>query len=425
MKQLLQDIIKNWQNQPLPTIKPRQVNLAAYFDPNIKKILSVVGFRRVGKTFSLLHFAGAYGQDRCIYINFEDERLPQKTATLTMLGDTIQELFGQQPLVLLLDEIQNIPGWSTWVRRVNETTPHHLIISGSSSKLSSRELPTELRGRSLTIEIFPLSWSEFLNFKNLNAATLTPPLLLNQLREYLFYGGLPEITLANAGLRPLILSEYLNTFVARDIIERYRLRNTEALRELVNLVLNSRVYTIGKITNTLKSLGHAVGKATIMKYLSWLESTFFLSSLELDTPSIKNRRQAAKKAYTVDTYFAHQFGPRFSDNIGQLMEQAVFLELKRRQAANQIERVFYWKDYADHEVDFVVHSQAAAKQLIQVSYLTAHSPPPPRETAALIKASRALASDNLTLITWDNKQTLRIDGHTIMCQPLGEWLLGK
>ena len=424
MKQLLREIITNWSNQPLPMIKPRDIDLTAFFDPTIKKIITVVGFRRVGKTFTLLDFAQKHGQAKCVYINLEDERLPQKIETLTNFSDSITELYGAKPIVLLVDEIQNIPGWSVWARRINETTPHHLIISGSSSKLSSRELPTELRGHALTIEITTLSWREFLHWREIDAAHTPTSHMLHSLRDFLFCGGLPEIVLAEAGLRPLLVTEYFNTFVTRDIIERYRLRNTEALRELLGLLLNSTFYTISKLTNTLKSLGHTVSKSTILKYVAWLESSFFLSPLELWSPSIKNRRQAARKAYFIDTYFPVRFGTKFSENIGHLMEQAVYLEIKRRLNHEAAGEVFYWRDYQNHEVDFTIR-RPVATELLQVNYASSVSDIAARETTSLIKASQTLGSIHRTLITWDLETTLTVEDQTIECVPLWKWLLKK
>src|SRR3989338_6609136 len=211
MKQFLNDIVKKWWNDPLPLIKSRDINLLSYFDPNVRKTITVVGFRRVGKTFSLLDFAQKYGQEKCVYLNFEDERIPKKTEILSSLVDLMTELRGNQPFVFLMDEIQEIPQWSMWARRINETTKHRLILSGSSSKLSSHEIPTELRGQTITIPIFPLNWNEFLRFREIDENTLPHPQILNLLREYLTYGGMPEIVLSEEGLKPLILAEYFKT----------------------------------------------------------------------------------------------------------------------------------------------------------------------------------------------------------------------
>ena len=119
MKQLLSDLLKNWWSNPLPVIKTRDVNLHSYFDPNIRKIVSVVGFRRVGKTFTLLDFAQKYGKDKCVYINFEDERVPKKTEVLSQLVELLTELKADQPFVFLMDEIQEIPQWRMWARPIN------------------------------------------------------------------------------------------------------------------------------------------------------------------------------------------------------------------------------------------------------------------------------------------------------------------
>ena len=156
--------MKNWWSNPLPAIKTRDVRLSSYLDPNVRKIISVVGFRRVGKTFALLDFAQKYGKEKCIYINFEDERIQKKIETLGQLIESLVELKGNQPFVLLMDEIQEIPEWSMWARRINETTQYRLILSGSSSQLLSREIPTELRGQTITIPMLPLNWNRISPF---------------------------------------------------------------------------------------------------------------------------------------------------------------------------------------------------------------------------------------------------------------------
>src|SRR3989344_4381048 len=271
MKQLLGDLVKNWWSNPLPEILPREVNLLSYFDPNVRKIVTVVGFRRVGKTFTLLDFAQKYGKDKCVYVNFEDERVPKKTELLSKLVDFLTELKGKQPLVLLMDEIQEIPDWSMWARRINETTRHRLILSGSSSKLSSHEIPTELRGQTITVPMFPLNWNEFLRFRETDTNIFPHAQTINLLREFLTYGGLPEIVLADEGRKSLILADYLSSFVNRDIVEQYKLRNREAFSDLLRLLLfhslptNTRNYTYSKLANSLKSMGHTLTKATVIR----------------------------------------------------------------------------------------------------------------------------------------------------------------
>lgn len=423
MKQLLNDLLKNWWNNPLPVIKTRDVNLLSYFDPNVRKIVSVVGFRRVGKTFTLLDFAQKYGKDKCVYINFEDERVPKKTEVLSQLVDLLTELKGNQPFVLLMDEIQEIPQWSMWARRINETTQHRLILSGSSSKLSSREIPTELRGQTVTIPMFPLNWNDFLRFREANINTLPHANVLNLLREYLMFGGLPEIVLAEEGLRPLILADYLSSFVDRDIVERYKLRSKEAFADLLRLLPNTRSYTYSKLANSLKGTGHTISKTTVIRYMQWLEWSFFIARLEVFSANVKSRIQTMKKSYLVDNYFSSHFSSTLSANLGYMMEQAVFNKLHIQSVWDPRYELAYWRDYSGNEVDFVVLHNKVVKELIQVTFASNMAEVPERETKALVKAAKTLQMPSGTLITWDNvEHTTIIDGLEVKYIPLWKWL---
>lgn len=423
MKHLLAEMLKNWWNEPLPKVRPRDVHLTNFLNTDIKKIITVTGFRRVGKTFTLFDLAKELGKERCLYFNFEDERLPQNTSVLTELLNVAQEMRGKEPFIFLLDEIQQVPDWSLWARRVNETTPHRLVLSGSSSKLSSNEIPTELRGHSLTVEIFPLSWKEFLNFLSVDVNSIPAPDVLNLLRQYLNFGGLPEIVLSEEGLKPLLLAEYFNTFVLRDVIERYKLRNTDALRELIRILFNTRDYTYTKLANTMKSLGYEVGKATIIRYMRWLESSYFLSTVELCSPSVKQKSQAVRKAYIVDTFFSSKFSTTFSQNIGQLMEQSVWQALKRKVARDPMMTFAYWRDYNQHEADFVVMNNRVPEEIIQVTYAVSYSDIPQREIGSAVKAAKKLACRDITVVTWEVERIEKVEDYDIKFVPLWKWLL--
>lgn len=422
MKQILDDLLKKWLNDPLPSIKPRDTSLLSYFDPNVRKIISVVGFRRSGKTFTLLDFARQFGKEKCVYINFEDERIPKKTEILSVLIDLLTEMRGNEPFVLLMDEIQEIPSWSMWARRVNETTKHRLILSGSSSKLSSREIPTELRGQTITLPIFPLNWNEFLRFKEVDKTTLSYAQILNFLREYLTFGGLPEIVLSEEGLRPLILSDYFSTFVDRDIVERYKLRKKETFTNLLRLLPNTQSYTYSKLTNSLKSMGINVGKATVIRYMRWLEQSYFNSKVEVLSANVRTRIQTVKKLYLIDNYFTSQLSNRLSANMGYLMEQTVFHKLNSLCSWDPRYEVTYWRDYSGNEVDFVLIYNKSVKDLIQVTYAVTLPDIQERETKALVKAAKSLSLSSGTLITWDAEGTKTVDGITISYIPLWKWL---
>lgn len=392
-------------------------------DYPLNKIVSVIGFRRSGKTYTLLDLAQKAGQKNCVYINFEDERLPRKTSTLTLITEVLSEISGRKPYLLLCDEIQNIPNWSLWTRRINEAGQHKLFISGSSSKLSSAELPTELRGRCLSVHVYPLNFKEFLRFKRAAVKDMPQSQLLHLTREYLESGGFPEIVLADEGKRPLVLDEYYQTFVAKDIIDRYGLRKSEALQTLISLLLNSSFITISKLTKSLKGLETNISKTTVMRYLTYLEQSFFVKFLQLHTPSVRNRLKAERKPYFVDSYFISRYASNFSQNLGRLMENTVANQLNRLTEADRRLNVYYWKDYQRHEADFVLRRQEKVTQLAQACFVSNGETIPDREIKSLVIAAKKLNCQNLLLLTWDKETSIKTVGLTIQCRPLYRWLL--
>lgn len=403
MSQLAENLIKEWWSNPAPTIIPRDIDLMPYYNLPVKKIVSLVGFRRVGKTYIFLDFANKIGKENCLYINFEDERIPKDVSFLSDIIGTLTEIAGSKNFTLLFDEIQNIPDWNIWARRIVETTNHKLFITGSSSKLALT-----------TIKVNSLSFGEFLRFKKVDFNLLPEPNRLNLVREYITYGGFPEVSSVDEGTKILIINEYYNTFVSRDIIERHKIRKVELLNNLIKLILNSPLYTISNLTKSLKSMGYDTGKATISRYISYLEESFFLKNLELHTPSIKKRGKASRKPYLVDNSFLFRFSTEFSNNFGRLMENVVF---------NNLANTYYWQNYQSREIDFVVREKEVNIKLIQVSFVEAKATINKREMDNLILGSKILKCDDLTLITWNVEDVVKINGKIIKMIPLFKFLL--
>jgi len=423
MRQLLEEIIKEWWSQKLPRIYLREVDLLDFFSKKIKKVISVIGFRRTGKTYLLLGLAQKLGQENCIYINFEDERIPERTEVLSIFLEVVKELRGNKKTILLLDEIQNIPKWSKWVRRVMDTCNYPIFLSGSSSKLSSKEIPTELRGRTLTCHLFPLSFKEFLVFKNKKIETLPQSAILAFQREYLKFGGLPEVVLVEEGKKYFLIDEYFKTFLIRDIFERYNPRNEAVIRDMLKLLLNSTYFTISKLTNTLKSLGYRIGKGTISNYLGWIEDSFFVYFLKFYSLNIKDQLQYPRKPYFIDNFFISRFSSKFSKNLGRLMENLVAQHLIKISCQNPLLGIYYWKNKRGQEVDFVLKSQKKVKQLIQACYNLSDPETKNREIDSLLNAGKELNCNNLLVVTSDYEGEEKIDGEKIKFIPLWKWLL--
>ena len=430
----MKTILYEWGGKKMPQIIDREIDLYSYARANLIKIIVITGFRRVGKTYLILHLIEKLLQEKTreevVYINFEDERIPLKTEFLTLLLPTIRQLFKEEVEFLFLDEIHNIPNWSKWLRRVYDKENIRFFVSGSSSKMSSREIPTELRGRFLEVRVFPLSFKEFLHFKNLtfdfeaiDYLADEKAKLLKTLEEYLTYGALPEIVLADEDKKIEIAHSYYQTVIRRDIIERHKVNNEEALKALLRLLLNSTSYTISKIYNTLKSLNYEIGKSTLQHYLGYIETSYFMLSVPIFSYKIKSQMQYPRKVYFIDNAFINSISTKFSKDYGRLYENLVAIELCRRKTRNPLIEFYYWKNLQHEEVDFVIKNGTKIEQLIQVCYDIADLVTKKRELRILVKASKALRCNNRLVITEDYEAVEQYKDKEVRFVPLWKWLL--
>src|SRR3989344_4116460 len=417
MKELIKTILNEWKEKKLPEILERKIDISVYTKSKIPKIIVITGFRRVGKTYLMLYLIKNLlekekkNKENILYLNLEDERIPSKTEFLTLLIPTAKEIFKKKIEFLFLDEIQNIPYWSKWLRRIYDNENMRIFVSGSSSKMSSKEIPTELRGRFLEVKVFPLSFKEFLNFKNLkfDIKTINYSLnkkaeLLKALNEYIEYGSLPEIVLSKEEKKIEIAHSYYQTVVSRDIIERYKVKNEEVLKALLMLLLNSTKYTISKLYNSLKSLNYEIGKTTLQHYISYIENSYFIFSIPIFSYKIKDQMQYARKVYFIDNIFPSKFSTKFSKNYGRLYENAVAVELIGKK-----KEIYYWEDSLKEEVDFIIKKGMKINQLIQVCYDINNIEAKKREIRALIKASKELKCKNLIIITEDYEKEEKVE----------------
>jgi predicted AAA+ superfamily ATPase len=240
--EIIKTILKEWELREFPEVIPRKVALKNYITSKLNKIIVLSGFRRVGKTYILIDeiksLLNKYSKKELIYLNFEDERIPLKSEFLSKLLPEIVKINGKMPKFLFLDELQNFPDWSKWLRRVYDLYPNtKFFVTGSSSKMSFSKIPTELRGRYLLNKIYPLGFSEFLNFKDIKKGT-ADSIIIHLFEEYLCGGGLPEIVLAEKNEKLEIVKSYYSSVVNRDLIETYAIRNKESMKAILNLLLN-------------------------------------------------------------------------------------------------------------------------------------------------------------------------------------------
>jgi len=432
MNTILKTLLYEWKERKLPLVIERDTCLdtslrASGQAPNNATVIT--GFRRVGKTYLLYQaikkLLKKYSREEVVYINLEDERII--TPTTDLLTDLIPEIravYGKKPKYLFLDELQLIPHWSKWVRRILDTESIRLFITGSSSKMGSSELPTELRGRAWEIKVNPLNFNESLQFNKTNVDYKKIVHVKDEMArfrflfdQYLIYGGLPAVVLTAQEKKQEILQSYFQTVVQRDIAERNKIDNENTLRILLKLLLNSSYITISKLHNILKSMGIAVGKSTIDNYLSYIKNSYFMNELYIYNPAVINQLQYPRKVYFVDTGFITSLSTKFSKNMGRLFENFVFHKL-----AEAKDTIYYYKDSKGSEVDFVIFAEGKATVLYQSCFDLSDQETQDREVGALIKAGTTLDCSNLNLLVLEKPNQLKIPGE-IKVIPAAEFIL--
>jgi hypothetical protein len=395
--------------------------------PETKKIISLVGSRRSGKTFYFYQLineaveAAKTSKDRVVYINFEDDRLlPLEIADLNDLLEAYYELYPSnkgKSIYFFFDEIQNIKNWEVFVRRLNDKERAKVFVTGSSSKLLSKEIATALRGRTLAFKLFPLSFKEFLRFKKIEVEkdfeySSARFKIKKAFEEYLEFGGFPEVALEKQiTLKHKILNNYFELFIYRDLVERFSIRNTVLLKNLTKFLITN-LSTIFSINAYYRSVSKemAVGKDTILEYVSYLEDINLIYLLPVFSYSVKKQQLNPKKVYCVDNGLRNAVAFKFSKDEGKLAENVVFIELKRKER-----EIFYWKN--KNEVDFIIKNANGSLEAINVSYSNEINE---REIKGLKEFKKEFKkTKRLTLITKDIEK--KENGINFI--PLWKWLL--
>ena len=379
----------------------------------------VIGVRRCGKSTLCEMFLKQKGVEFA-YVNFDDDRMEDmKASDLDRLLEALYMTYGEFKY-LFLDEIQNIDGWPLFVNRLLRQKIH-LFITGSNSKLLSKELSTHLTGRNNKVELYPFSFSEYCAMKKIDATSLSTKakgIRKSTLHEYLQQGGFPE--LFNENNRRGYINGLLDAIIKNDIAKRFKVRNVEALRRIAAYLADN--YCQEFVAKTVGEL-FGVSNHTAENYYSYLKEAFLLVGVNRFSYKSKDRVRN-EKVYVVDTAFVTEREDNFSlENLGWKLENIVCIELMRRNKPLFCD-IFYYKE-ASSQVDFVVAKDGNVQELIQVSYDISTEKTRNREIRGLNNAAKKLKCKNLTLITFEEHETIEEDGYTINVIPATEWLLTK
>lgn len=426
MKDVWATVIKDFHEKGLPNLIERKISIP--IDTPIKRAISIIGPRRTGKTYVMYQIikkvlASGFEVTQTVYINFERTELEGcDNKDLKRMVEVFYEMYPEnrkKKVWLFLDEIQNVKAWEKFVREAIDEGMQ-VFISGSSSKLLSKEIATTMRGRTISYTVLPFSFVEYLAVRKIETkryvSSSEKAWTLNALKKYMEHGGYPEAVLYPEE-REKILFDIFETTIYRDVVERYKIRNTKLLKLLITSLINSaeREFSINKFYNFIKSTGMKVSKNTLYTYLDALNDVFFVFPVRKFSYSYKEMEQSLPKIAVVDNGMLSANG--INDN-GRLMENLVFVELLRRGKL-----VYYYKSVDSKEVDFVILEKSKPRQLIQVAFSVEEYDTKEREATALLKASKELKCNNLAIITWDKEGKEKIKGKKIVYTPLWKWLL--
>lgn len=374
------------------------------------QIVVISGIRRSGKSTLLRQFSDAY--ETFHYINFDDDRLldfsVEDFSTLVL----ICEKTSPGTKVIFIDEIQNIPGWERFVRRIHDEG-WKVYLTGSNANLLSAELGTHLTGRYIKITLFPFSFKEVLRFRSVPADGITSQkkaAILAEFDRYLMGGGFPEYLKYQD---PEYLKRTYEDILFRDIIGRNGIREVKPFRQLARYLFTN----IGNPAsyNALKKVLGFKSAASVRDYVGFLEEAYLVFELFKYDYSLKKQYVNDKKLYCIDNGMRNAVAFRFSGDQGRLLENLVFIELLRRDMT-----IYFFKN--ENECDFILEDRGAVTAAIQVCYeITQENRD--RELAGLLEAMNTLAIREGIILTYHQEESFVHDGHRIRAVPVWKWLL--
>ena len=412
MKEVLKSIIADFHAAPIASVFMRDLQVPV----NSGKVISLIGPRRSGKSFYFLHLMmglvrSGIKQERILYLNFEDERLQLRASHLDLVLQAYQELYPEtkwKECYFFFDEIQNIEQWEKFARRCYDTITKNIYLTGSNANLLSREIATAMRGRTLTYEILPLSFQEYLRFKNVNVQkqdSATKSKVRKLFRQYLIQGGYPEIALMNSNLQTQALQEYFDVMTYRDLVERYQFTNLTVIKYFLRRIASTTgsYLSLNKIYNELRSQNYKLDKNFLYEvnegakavYLSLPVSKFDFSELK--------RTNSDKKTYFIDNGLLNAVTFKFSQDFGKMLENLCYLEFRR-----QNKSVYYFKDVK--ECDFVLYEEGKKPLPVQVCYDLSDPDTYQREISSLVYCCKKLKTNIGVVISMNNHEPRQIDG---------------
>jgi predicted AAA+ superfamily ATPase len=373
-------------------------------------IVVITGIRRCGKSTLLRQLSRRY--DDFLYINFDDDRLMDFTVADFPVLMLVFEKTAPGVKTLFIDEIQNIPGWERFIRRIHDEG-YKVFLTGSNANLLSQELGTRLTGRHTTITLFPFSFEEVLQFRSVRTDPITEKkkaAILAEFDRYLAGGGFPDYLKSGD---PEYLKRIYDDILYRDIISRFGIREVKGFRQLAHYLVtntaNPATYNALKNTLGFKSV------VSVRDYVGFLKQAYLIIEIFRYDHSLKKQYISDKKLYCIDTGLRNAVAFRFSDDKGRLLENLILIELLRRNKS-----VYFFK--TQKECDFITEERGTITGAIQVCWeLTRENRD--RELGGLLGALQVHGLREGLILTYLQEESLLQDGCTIRVLPAWKWLV--
>ncbi len=433
MKEVIKEIlIQNQERNLAKGLRMRHTAISL----DLEKIQAIIGPRRVGKTSAMqlaieeLKTIRGVPSEHIIYFNFEDERIQFEPHQLDLILQAWQELNPERELEnawFFFDEVQAAPGWERFLNRINETFTKRIFFTGSNSTVLHTELKSVLRGRSIAIELLPLSFKEYCEFSDVKPSEygLAKSKTIALFHQYLVRGGYPEtINLPTQQISMTYLQEYYNAMLLRDIIEYNQLSNYSYLRSLYRQAAS----TIGKIVSTrrlhnqLKSQQYSVGINSVYEAMDIAEQAYLFRRISRFDYSDSKREKSEKKIYWLDNGLLNANTAQYTGNNGLLLENLIFKELYLKFGNIYTNNIYYYAD-ASGECDFVIYQEGGNALPVQVSWTLSDPDTRKREIKGLLKAAAYCKVETGWIITLDEEEELTIEGVKIKIIPAWKWML--
>lgn len=389
-------------------------------DPDSPQAQVVIGVRRSGKS-TLCYNALIRKRVKFAYVNFDDERLINLTAT--DLNDVLEVLYkiNGDFNYLFIDEIQNIPEWYLFVNRLLRRQIH-VIITGSNAKLLSGELATHLTGRHHTINLYPFSFSEYCEAKGIDTMSMSTMAVARRravFDDYMRKGGFPE--LSRVRNERDYIDELVSNILQRDIEQRFKVKHVTSFEEMSQHLLNIAPAIV--VDKKLKEAFGFGSQHTAKNYVGYLKQAYLLVGLHKYSPK-SQQRLTADKIYTIDVSLMNRRSDAFSgENFGWRLETIVYLELLRRYKSQGFD-IYYFSERSG-ECDFVICEGRKAVVAIQVSYDISNEKTRKREISGLLLAAKKTGCKNLLLLTDHSYEDIETEDYKIAVRPVFDYLLNE